>query len=766
MRDNEPRLMPGGVAAVRSLLVPSALVLAFVLALLATPALAFAQTEAPGFVYAQSIRGHRIAVNWEPPLRENGTDQNMLYRIYRAEGDVLPAFDPAVEPGTHWTLAGTQEGYTKNSFCDDSPKKSSTRYWYVITAQSASPAKAESLASPVNSPHMYGGDRGQWYYYRPANDANEDSYQWYIGATTQPPLEPTDVQITGADDTITLSWTAPLSTNISHYNIYREDSSGNGGVLIGSVDAPLTEFVDQPVGVYQHYWYTVAAVDDEGNEGRLSIEKHYRTVASTGPESPHTGNQDARDAETCSVCHAAHDAPVAKLLKSEHGTDVALCLTCHDGTGSQFDVRGEYLYELDEEGQPREHFSAHRVTIYPNEAERGEHPTDTPLVEGGEYGFVCVDCHTAHGGAQPSPKMLSVDGATSGNAVCYGSGCHGPVDPHNFGKDDYLFDFEQAFEVSVHNTDIADPESGTEVRCSTCHQPHASPNEWLWNYSEYNACFQCHANGQDSIYARITLRDDPDTSHDVLRSAQEANDTYMACQHCHNTHAVTSEKPLVDPWSPGIMPGEQWDEDRDAPLAVADGPDSHLLPRYNRFCFSCHGTAGLPQAEDTLPWVDPPDDAGILAKNIETDWALDGRVHGLGSAGGAVLDEDVMGYENGQTLSCMTCHEPHGTINNYNLRGDVPALDGTFPKNRMLLVQNLSGPTTPVDGAFDTRFFCSSCHLYVYDPGDPSDPLASPPDHMRTEGGAQSQARSYYFFPSGCTNTACHMHGSTGNRRF
>ncbi len=724
MRDNDPRLMRGGAAAITRALVAGALVLLFATALLLSPAFAFAQTDAPGFVYAKAMRGHLVAVNWEPPLYD--TDPDMTYRIYRAEGAVLPGFDPAVEPGTAWSLAGVRAGRTNISFCDNAPKKTSTRYWYVVTAQNST--AATSLASPVNSPHMMGGAGDQWEFYQPSTVA--DSYQWFIGPTTLAPLEPSNVQLSGADTTITVTWDPVPSTNVARYHIYRAEVSGSDGVWIGSVEAPGTEFVDMGVEKYRHYWYRIAAEDTEGAIGSRSIERHFRSVSSTSPPSPHTGDAASPEGETCSVCHRLHEAPSPKLLKSEGDTEVALCLTCHDGTGSQFDVRREYTDT---------HLSSHAVTVTAGEG----------VIEA-EGAFLCVDCHEAHGGAQPSPKLLSVDGVTSGNGVCYGSGCHGPVDPADG------IDFSDAFEASVHNTEIPGPDSGTEVKCSTCHQPHASPNESLWTSAEYRACFRCHANGQDSIYARITLNNDPDTSHDVLARAQAENGTYMACQHCHNTHAVTADRPLVDPWSPGITPEEQWSETRTAPLAVDDS--STVEPRYNEFCFSCHGNAGLPKAEDTLPWVDPPDDNDLLTKNIEEDWKV--RVHGRDSRGGAVLDP-VMGYENGQTLSCMTCHEPHGTINNYNLRGDVPAIDGTFPKERLLLVQSLDTTGQPIPGAFDTRFFCSSCHLQTSDPatGD----MTSPPQHQQT---SASNDKTYYWFPSGCTASDCHVHESTTTRRF
>ncbi len=703
---------------------------------LAFPGSAYAQTEAPGFVHAQAVRGHIVVVNWEPPLGDS--TENMTYRIYRAQGATLPAF-----PGSGWTLAGTTDKRWKNSFLDDEPKANSARYWYLVTANNGT--QGESLASPVNSGVSWHATNRRSYYYAPATAAGSDSYQRYIGPYTLPPLEPTNLRLSGADEEITIEWDPVPSTNIVEYRIYRFTSSGQdpeGVVPLGTVTGapPATTFTDTTVERYRHYWYRIEAVDSVGNTGFRSIEVHFRTVASEGPSTPHALGDDPWMGDTCRECHQVHIAQGPKLLKfyPEGTSEAELCWTCHDGTGSRYNVRREFTDDP---------VSAHMVTY-------GETEGD----------FVCVDCHTPHGTTVQTPKLLNVDGVTEGNYICYGSGCHGPEDPwvpeplpgQVFTSEE--FDFQAAFEGSAHS-EIPDPESGTGIKCSTCHQPHASPNRWLWTFDSYRGCIQCHGPeaGVDltspDIYTRMTLSSDPDTSHNVLARNQD-DGSFMACQHCHNTHAVTEEKPLVDPWKPGILAEYQWDEDRNAPLAVPDSsPDQ---PRYNEFCISCHrldgGSARLPQAEDTMPWVDPPLDAGSLTKDIGLDWQA--RVHGRDSANGAVLDQATMGYENGMTLSCMTCHEPHGTVNNYNLRSDVPNIDGEFPKEDLLVVQVLDASGNPVADSYDTRFFCHSCHLHT---------AASPSGHSSTN---LSQPKNYRVFPNGCTDRACHSHESTGNRRF
>lgn len=717
------------------------------------PGAAYAQTEAPGFVYAQALRGHVIVVNWETPLDD--VTEDITYRIYRAEGSTRPAFPGSgAYPGNEWTLAGTTDKRWKNSFLDDEPKANSARYWYVVTADNGT--DSESLASPVNSP-AYGGVSGlQRDWYLPSNDAS--SYQDYIGPYTLPPLEPTNIRLSGADEQITIEWDPVPSTNIVAYNIYRFTMSGRDAqdpedlephelaelepLHTVTGEPPATMFTDTTVERYRHYWYRVDAVDSEGNTGFRSVEVHFRTVASEGPPTPHTPAENPWQGDTCRECHQMHAAPGPRLLKfyPEGTSEAELCWTCHDGTGSRYNVQREYTDDP---------VSYHMVS-------HGE-------VEGD---FSCVDCHTPHGATAQTPKLLSVDGVTEGNYICYGSGCHGPEDPwmpeplpgQSFTPEE--FDFEAAFEGSAHN-EIPDPESGTGIKCSTCHQPHASPNQWLWTSDSYRGCVQCHGpeNGVDlaspDVYTRMTLSSDADTSHNVLARNQD-DGSFMACQHCHNTHAVTEEKPLVDPWNPGILAEYQWDEGRDAPLAVPDNsPDE---PRFNQFCISCHrldseGDALLPQLEDTWPWVDPPLDAGSLEKDIGEDW--DDRVHGRQTLNNPQASLDpIMGYEHDSTLSCLACHEPHGTANNYNLRQDVPALDGSFPKDNMLLATS-----TKVQGEaamYDTRFFCGACHLN-------EDIRAAGGSHTATQAGNDKTMR---WFPNGCTRSDCHVHGTSQRRRF
>jgi predicted CXXCH cytochrome family protein len=675
-----------------------------------------AVTTPPNFVYAEAVRGHIVVVNWEQT--DSAEPEPVTYRVYRAEGDTMP-----VLTSPDWSVVGIATGRLNTSFVDDSAKKTSTRYWYVVSAQSS--GNTESGKSPFVTAPWSTSQLTSLY----APTSNADSYQWYISTKTLAPLPPDEVVLSGADGTIELEWSPSESTNEIEYRIHRSTESGTDGVLVATITATTPSstatmtYSDAGIEMYRHYWYRIEVADAVA-VGYRSVEQHFRTVSSAQPPEPHGGGPGD---DTCSVCHDAHCAATQEnLLCSTLPTD-EFCLTCHDGTGSQYDVHREFTDPA---------LSSHEISVF-----------------GGT--FECGDCHAQHGDPISSPKLLSVSGETSGTATCYGDGCHGSAGSTHWAGD------MSGFESSVHKTDIPDPPSGTKNQCSTCHMPHASPNPALWTLSSYRACVQCHRSDRidlasPDIYTRMTANADHDSHHDVLQRDQDSNGTFIACQNCHNTHAVTDARPLVDPHDPSMA--GMWPDETGIGLKVDAGTVD--APRYNGFCLACHDNA-WPTALETGNWVDPPDFGTVANPNLLTQFTTNNHGAGVGQGNPGLHADSGYGYND--ALSCMTCHEPHGTVNNYNLREDVLMSDGTSPRHGRMLVRIV----TDIDGTpdpgkvFDTRFFCSSCHDF-----DIHDATSYPRRHDGTSHGAGGANKNLRVFPTTCTAKSCHAHDSSTSKMF
>ncbi|MFQ5900786.1 MAG: prepilin-type N-terminal cleavage/methylation domain-containing protein [Thermodesulfobacteriota bacterium] len=87
-----------------------------------------------------------------------------------------------------------------------------------------------------------------------------------------PPDTPSNVALNrSAYDSLTMTWTASVATDVDHYNIYRGTVPG-GEVLIGSVPVGTTLYQDTGFVAKDTYYYQVSAVDGSGNESPLAIE--------------------------------------------------------------------------------------------------------------------------------------------------------------------------------------------------------------------------------------------------------------------------------------------------------------------------------------------------------------------------------------------------------------------------------------------------------------------------------------------------------------
>ena len=99
-----------------------------------------------------------------------------------------------------------------------------------------------------------------------------------IGTTTAPAapaIRPASRPPTPIQHTVTLTWQASSSANVTGYNVYRSTISGGYYGLVGSAAESLS-YADQTVESGTTYYYVTTAVNAEGEESALLESGRYR----------------------------------------------------------------------------------------------------------------------------------------------------------------------------------------------------------------------------------------------------------------------------------------------------------------------------------------------------------------------------------------------------------------------------------------------------------------------------------------------------------
>ncbi len=230
----------------------------------------------------------------------------------------------------------------------------------------------------------------------------------------------------------------------------------------------------------------------------------------------------------------------------------------------------------------------------------------------------CLACHQAHFGETRS----LVKGGTQ---VCFA--CH-----------------KKRKTVARHG-DYADE----NMNCLTCHNPHGSNRphlvrNFLHSPYEEEACDECH--GGENTGADMCLACHDDKREEFLR----VHTHYMRsgkrpfCVNCHSPHA-SDEKSL-------LRASPDWLCIRCHPEALVQKRESlHIHPAWEK-CLDCHEGHGSRFA-------------GMLKGDAN---AVCVRCHKTQGKFTHPIGEKVKDPRNGQTLTCVTCHDPMGTPFKYELR--------------------------------------------------------------------------------------------------
>jgi hypothetical protein len=182
------------------------------------------------------------------------------------------------------------------------------------------------------------------------------------------------------------------------------------------------------------------------------------------------------------------------------------------------------------------------------------------------------------------------------------------------------------------------------------------------------------------------------------------------CNGCHNPHLAKKNYPSTSPPLSAISKPDDhfslWGETMADYLAdktlssyipPTSEPDGLSTPDYVSFCLECHGILANKDITSTTIYVDDYTVGKTLSK---IDWSSDGDKHGGYPREGGLDAMDP--YPSGSTpsnliMSCLDCHEPHGSRHIMLLRDRVNG--GTI------------SPSDTVSSLGDIGFFCRQCHL-------------------------------------------------------
>ena len=399
---------------------------------------------------------------------------------------------------------------------------------------------------------------------------------------------------------------------------------------------------------------------------------------------PHGGY--GADTELCAACHDWHAKPDPDSFPGQlltfpsdrlllEATELDLCYSCHDGSGADTNVERDFGADT-------------RTSFHPVLA-----PADAVLL-------TCSDCHARHLNPEDDVKLLyrqlgpdaylfSPPDDPIGDTFCYG--CHGSDStlPTPFGD-------HGTFETSIHNTSdrVEPPTPGTDLKCSACHEPHASDYRYLTRANEEELCYTCHAEadpntagGSNPEEAFAAVPNDYATDdgngiriyHHPLAKGDQADGTRtVECASCHNSHLVTRTETASDPARARAMDSGwrfEWD---------AGSGAYYRSPNAADYCGSCHvapaTTAPLTAGPDVPYDVNLVNDTGADADGgahdrFDLSWFLSGANSAHGNP--AFTPSDYPGCPPGRPceLACTACHDFHGSSNAFMLREDITSPD-------------------------------------------------------------------------------------------
>lgn len=327
----------------------------------------------------------------------------------------------------------------------------------------------------------------------------------------------------------------------------------------------------------------------------------------------------------CQTCHNPHVSKHKGLLKEEAAK---LCYGCHS----------ELLTLAEEAAVAHQPFADADCL-----ACHAPHSSDRKgLIRTVDSGLVCFECH----GELQNKNKFEHRPFADGNCQA----CHRP---HAAERIQLLDDEADHLCVGCHGGDLGAahgkfPYKVKKEGCLTCHNPHGSDRPDLVRnvlHPPYrDGCMDCHAGGGIPTVGKcLECHDGIGEKLNSIHSHQ-TNKTGNGCVNCHSPHASDFENLMKDSQKQVCREchADTWDAYIDKPFKH---PDSVM-------CSNCHGVHG----SNNLALLK---DDGNATCNVchETQGVF---THPVGAG--------VIDPRNGQIMTCVTCHYPHGTVHKANLK--------------------------------------------------------------------------------------------------
>lgn len=343
--------------------------------------------------------------------------------------------------------------------------------------------------------------------------------------------------------------------------------------------------------------------------------------ASGEPSSPHVAAGVVTD--TCAACHRSHTGQNDRLVESVPQT--TLCFTCHDGTGSMYDVAAEYS----DPGIPAN--DAATSSFY---SHTSANPASHTSARVDEFAGVlnrhaeCSDCHNPH-------SLTSADAAATGtgwlaSGSLLGTAGVAATSPPAW-RDPLIYEYELCLKCHSDYTQLLSYTSQSEKKTDKATE-----------FDPSNASYHpVRAPGTNTTAAM-------DNSLAGGSLWQFTSASTIRCVNCHANGSLAGGSPT---WYGKLAPHTS----QNRGLLLANYRDRDLKPDVEPYsaadfalCYLCHSAAAF-ETQATEPRAD-------------TNFPLHGlHVTGLPGGGGGSLDIDDPGAGQGSAI-CAECHfELHST---------------------------------------------------------------------------------------------------------